>query len=387
MSRILYVYIDESGTPGLSDSENFILGAFITETPISKEIIDKAIENLKNDNKGTKNDNRTILEGYFHASKDSPDAHSHLCTQIKKAISWPCEFFIEVINKNSISQEDSRDIGEEAKMHQHLLSIIGVHFTEGQFDTVDFCIAERQGSFKNHNKDRWADYFIEAMAYSAIQTPQIPIYLPEFKITVSNGTVPGIQVCDFLLWSAQRAAFRGDSTWVERSGLFMHSSYRINQNPLSGNEYYLNRAIPDEILFPLENIPKLTDLKKYWTQNGINNGMINIELHLRSLAEQTSCIKNDRLENRLFQLIPQLKQVRLHNDLIVEMAKLYLLLADQVPFYNNSDKNQIEQVFHNKKICSKTADYHHISWLQFCNHWNFVRQWIFENDSEVLFKS
>lgn len=386
MSRTLYLYVDESGTPGQADKDNFMLGAFLTETPISRNLIDKALNNLKKDNKNTAKDRKTIARSYFHASEDSPDAHSHLCTQIRE-ISYPCEFFFDVINKDLLSQKDTRDIGAAAKMHRHLLSIISVHFTQGHFDTIEFFIAERQGSFEKHDKEQWTNDFIEAMVYSAIKTPQIPISLPEFHVTVTDGALPGIQVCDFVLWAVQRAVHRNDSTWFNRSGLLMSSSYRIDNDPLYGNNYYLNDYISNNILLPLESIPKPSDLEKHWTQNGIYNGMVNIELQLRSLANQIDCIKNTMLKDRLIYLIPKLEEVKLHKNIIIEMAKLYLLLADQIPFYDKNDESQIELVYHYKKICSKTADFYHISWVKFCNDWRNVRQWIYENDKKIFWDS
>lgn len=224
------------------------------------------------------------------------------------------------------------------------------------------------------------------MAYSSIQTPNIPICLPELDIVISNGSDPGIQVCDFLLWAVQRDVFRGDSTWVRRSKLFMHSAYRIEANPLSGNEYYLNNMIHDDLLVSIEQIPEPSVLEQHWNQNGISIGMVNIELQLRGLGAQNHLVKNSRLRNRLLSLIPKLKEVKLHNDSIIEMAKLYLLLADQAPLYDIKKPDEIILAYHYKKICSKTADLHNLDSFRFCQHWRLVREWINQNDKEVLFK-
>ena len=137
---------------------------------------------------------------------------------------------------------------------------------------------------------------------------------------------------DIPVFHRQRAVHRNDSTWFNRSGLLMSSSYRIDNNPLYGNNYYLNDYISNNILLPLESIPKPSDLEKHWTQNGIYNGMVNIELQLRSLANQIDCIKNTMLKDRLIYLIPKLEEVKLHKNIIIEMAKLYLLLAAKFLF-------------------------------------------------------
>ena len=384
MNKALHVYIDESGTPGLADKEDFLLGAFLTEKPISQSIIDLAIRELKNDPDITEQDNDMLLRGFFHSSEDSKNAHSAICRQIK-AITAPCEFFFEAFKKKSLSDKEIKSFESEAEMHQHLLSIVGVHFTHDQYDEIQFHIAQRSGSFKERHADKWHTGFIDAIAYSAINTPQIPIRVPQFSIEITDGTNPGVQIADFLLWAAQSKIYLNNETWVKRSGLLRFSAYYGEEFPLFGNEYFLNRNIPNEILMRPEEIPKPADLDPLWNENDIRKGMINIEVQLTRLANSPIDIKNEKIRGRIAQLMPSLSKVKIPFIHIVEMAKVYLLVVDQIPLYDKTQKEQIILAYHYKKICSKTANQHFISWFEFCRRWSIARQWIYDNDRNVLF--
>lgn len=55
-------------------------GIFISQHPITSDVVSEAMTNLKNDPEiNDTSDISTIAHGYFHASEDSKNAHSHFC--------------------------------------------------------------------------------------------------------------------------------------------------------------------------------------------------------------------------------------------------------------------------------------------------------------------
>ncbi len=80
-----HVYSDEST---FSDPRLCIgVGMLLSDSDISAALITNAMNALREDpdrfeGRSKTIDDRTIERGYFHASEDSKNAHSHLCNQI-----------------------------------------------------------------------------------------------------------------------------------------------------------------------------------------------------------------------------------------------------------------------------------------------------------------
>lgn len=75
----LYVYADEAAF--LRGTEEILgTGILISETPIDQTVVTTAMKLLFDDpDFDKKMDQRTIDNGYFHASEDSKNGHSHFC--------------------------------------------------------------------------------------------------------------------------------------------------------------------------------------------------------------------------------------------------------------------------------------------------------------------
>ncbi|MBC7408803.1 MAG: hypothetical protein H7339_10480 [Arcicella sp.] len=77
-----YVYADEA-TFNRGSEEFLGTGIFISETQVNQEVVVHALKLLADDTDFDKKmDDRTINHGYFHASEDSKNAHSHFCRSI-----------------------------------------------------------------------------------------------------------------------------------------------------------------------------------------------------------------------------------------------------------------------------------------------------------------
>jgi len=83
----LYIYADEAAF--LSGTEEILgTGILISETPIDQTVVTTAMKLLFDDpDFDKKMDQRTIDNGYFHASEDSKNGHSHFCRGIVGNIS------------------------------------------------------------------------------------------------------------------------------------------------------------------------------------------------------------------------------------------------------------------------------------------------------------
>ncbi len=94
-----YIYIDETvfDLPIKEEKHKcFGVGALLTEKKIAKNIIDDALNKLKQNLRSEKDkmekivkkmDMNTLSKGYFHAANDSKNSHSCLCSSIRKYVS------------------------------------------------------------------------------------------------------------------------------------------------------------------------------------------------------------------------------------------------------------------------------------------------------------
>ena len=85
----LYFYADETRFEYSQNKNAYGYGVLITRYPVEQtDLIAEALKNLGLDPepKYETKDAETLKNKYFHASEDSPNAKSYLCTSIKKYI-------------------------------------------------------------------------------------------------------------------------------------------------------------------------------------------------------------------------------------------------------------------------------------------------------------
>jgi hypothetical protein len=81
-----YVYLDESVS---ADGSFAGYGALTADDQSPEQVVDAALSALKADpdrydSRCCKQDDQTIWKGFFHASDDSKNSHSHFCTELNK---------------------------------------------------------------------------------------------------------------------------------------------------------------------------------------------------------------------------------------------------------------------------------------------------------------
>lgn len=368
----LYIYIDESGTPSISDKDPFYIGVFVSTTKISTDFFDQSFQNLKNDEEFDSNqtDKTTYQRGYFHASLDSKNAHSYCCRTIA-GISWPCEFYVSSIDKSNMTETDRTELNTEGKMHQHTLMISQMEFLIDNWDQIEIYIAERESSFSSNIKDQWEKEFVGLMGEVHLKSILIPVAIPELNIHVCGPDDTGVQICDFLLWAVQRKIAGIEDKWVKWSSLQEQSNYNVGGDPLSGHSFFLNDNIQSKPMLPLLEIPTEKDFENL----SFKDAVIKIEKCLRTLYACSGKIKNKVIQND-FNLI---MQNIIHSDVIeVEdvqtIVRIFNLIADEIPFYDPKDKDLLNLIYFCKKVCSEVGDKQFAKWLFRSKEWIKIRK-------------
>ena len=221
-----WIYIDESQAPHATGTENgqpFWLGAIIVESPIADGLVEGALRNLEADPDALhdRRDRKTVTRGYFHASLDSKNAHSW----ISKAI---CGARLDADFSATLwyfDRPDSEGL-EGARLHGLTALLCSSTAFQADFDAVHVAIAAREGSFGRSHAGEWLAYCRQTQLKSLVSYPAMPVRFPRVTLHLAKPDLPGVQVCDFILWAAQRArpvGLRpsGNSDWVERLKLRM----------------------------------------------------------------------------------------------------------------------------------------------------------------------
>jgi hypothetical protein len=281
----------------------------------------------------------------------------------------------------------SNELPTEEKIHSFLLKVISTHRLGESWDKVVLFVAERLSSFRAAHGDQWEEEFLEAISIGAIETPLIPVSLPSITIQTCQASNPGIQICDFLLWAVQRKVLGKDDTWFDRLKLKFSSSYSFPNDPLSGNSYFLRTSICGKPILAIERIPTADTVRSRMNAGERDKAMIDIEALMKTLYRSGYVIKNEKLTSRFSLLIPKLREPRVQFDDIVDLAMLFILIADEVPLYNSSNPQEIETTYFYKYICSLAANQRQITWFSMCRRWGDVRQWVYANQRALLFDS
>jgi hypothetical protein len=87
--RDIWIYVDESQGPeadACDQGQPFRVGALQVERAIELSLVQGALKALSADPDRNEVDAHTLRDGHFHASEDTPSAHSHLCNAIGERI-------------------------------------------------------------------------------------------------------------------------------------------------------------------------------------------------------------------------------------------------------------------------------------------------------------
>lgn len=355
----LYFYADETQceyNSGKITTKAYGYGVLITRYRVEDtDVIIEALMHLKRDPDIHKLDRKaydevTIQREYFHACEDSANAHSHLCTAIRKYIQG--KFRYDYDDKSQYSDILSRSCLEFTYRNEPIVFVI-----------------EERADFQQSNADIWIENAYKCIEKSLVQSPDTPAYFPEIKIEIKNKKNAGLQVTDFILWAINRTKNKKPE-WQNKLKFTSHSSYQKTEHKLfTGGEYILKQDLDENSLyfpypkscFPLEDLPNnfldLVDLYNFIEQQLSQIDCRVIPNHILHLQEKlTNVVNKLNLPNTIHSDYPRLIQ---------EIVSIYIRLFDTFPLYQDLPENNSNQ------------------WSRFLLSRKFASQLLFQEDPEV----
>ncbi|AFZ23610.1 hypothetical protein Cylst_1320 [Cylindrospermum stagnale PCC 7417] len=348
----LYFYADETkfylDNHDGTTTNAYGYGVLITRYSVEDtSVIIEALNNLRQDPDINKpefiiSDKRTLDRAYFHASDDSQNAHSHLCTAIREYIQGKFRYDYDDKNK-----------------YEDILTLSCLEFTCRNEPIV--LVVEQRIDFQQPDADKWKEDAYRDIEKSLVKLPDSPAYFPEIKVEIKKKENAGLQVTDFILWAINRTKKKKpDTKWYDRLKFVSSSSFQIENNLFTGGEYILKQDLYENIsyfrypqsCFPLKDLPNnfldLVDLYLFIEQQllKIHCGVIpNHVLHLQD--KLTKAVKNFNFTDK----------GQLNNTKIIQkIASIYIRLFDTFPLYQNlleDDSSQWSKFLLSRKFASK----------------------------------
>ena len=338
-----YIYVDESK---FSKPNPCIgTGMLISDEEINDEIIKNAITDLHNDpdrheQPSGKLDDATLNRGYFHACKDSKNAHSHLLDKINKSL-------------NSEFISDFHNICKKQKYFEdeiyYKLSFINSTFRGVQTrNKFSFFIEDRHGlnedDFKKNHKELENNLLL-----SIYDLPIMPIYFPEIKYHIVGKENPGVQCADFLLWTVNRRV-NGDNTWYDRINSSIKSNFLTINEDWGNDSISIGNGIAEPLrYYDISTFPKDSD-------SIVNKDLLTIFfIHAVKIIEYfvNNPVKEIAHLQDEINIVAKEKLNLENKEYLDQLFSTYLKLFDMVPLINKStSKRDKEFLLLSKKYLS-----------------------------------
>ena len=129
-----------------------------------------------------------------------------------------------------------------------------------------------------------------------------------------------------------------------------NQNYNIGGDPLSGFSFFLYEKIPSAPILPFLFLPEEKDLDK----NSFKDAVITIEKYLRNTSDRT--IKNVVIKRDFNEFMTNIDSEDFAIDDVQAMVRIFLLIADEIPFYDLEIKQNINKIYFLKKVCSEVAN-------------------------------
>lgn len=189
----MYAYLDESEF-SYKDKTYIAYGILITEKPIETSLIENALSKLSNYHKTLtpsaptyKSNKKTLNNKFFHACKDSSDAHSCICETLTYIDG---EFHIDCVEK-----------GKNSLNNQAIETAFEVLMRNGE---AKMFFEERPNLTENIIDRLYTDFEKQQLPNILTWNLYYPHYCahPYRKVVKKNN--PGCQIIDFIIWAYQK---------------------------------------------------------------------------------------------------------------------------------------------------------------------------------------
>jgi len=377
-------YVDETAADARSPIKLVGAAVLVTGSPIAEGIIETALSHLDADPDRHRadrraQDDRTLKRGYFHASEDSANAHSHLCKAIRETVQGVVAYHLFDMDK----LEPWRRAQTENGLQNAAFSL-SAYLPLRQATPVSFIVEARRG--QGDLRKRWLESFLMGLEWAIYDMPLQPILFPQIDISIGAKRMAGLQVVDFLLWALNRGLQHVTDPWAERVGLRLDHTTAQQDGPMNTGLYSLGAG---RLKLPTPTYPApVLPLPEYTGRDKIGNALILMERCVRfwyaRLPDHSAhlhgvlVIAMKGLANEQFASSAQS---------IERIASAFLRIFDTVPIYAQASEEDIDlwhRMLGAKRLASLVLRKDLVHGQATLAYMARFRQWLSENQPEVL---
>lgn len=308
------------------------VGMLISDSNSFETLIITAMKNLINDEDRFKEpakslDDRTIERGFFHASEDSKNAHSHLCTQINTISN--AEFVCDFFDKSKLPKHEQYD--GYLYRRATILSSVNATYTT---DELKFYFENREDVTIDSLRGLYHE-LEENSLLGIYDLPFIPHFFPKVDFEIVDKTNAGMQCGDFILWTVNRFV-NGDRVWFERITSPMKTGFSSESGSWGGQHVKLGTGLRDPVVYyTVTDLPIDPD-------RAINRNLY-INFYLRAAKIIEYYLNNP--SPHIAHLLDEIKEAVISKknlgdyEYFDKLSSSYLKLFDMAPVINQSTSN------------------------------------------------
>lgn len=329
----IFAYSDETAFNSNAENKFTGSGCLISESPISNLVIEEALMGLRNGK--NEKDIKTINRGFFHASKDSPNAHCCICRSIMKNVTG--EFVYNFINKKrDVSLQKHKD----NEIHNLTLLLSNETVTNLKICDISF-IVEKRKDFTNDHVKNWVEDFNKGKELQVYEYPSIPYLFPNITLEQRGKKEPGLQLTDFILWAIQRTKkSHPDNKWFRCLNLKLSHLFHSKEGLIQGGTYYLKEKVKSPLIKYPNNCLPVNDPT---SNEELFNSYLIMEQMLRDVSKNLLPDHVQHLKNMFDKVINGLLNETSFSDrLIREASSIFIRLFDTLPIYKNIPEDNIK---------------------------------------------
>jgi len=318
-----HIYLDEST---FSEPNKYVgYGALLTDQPVKNEIINEALKNLYNDPdrfdpKCKDMDDRTLKKGYFHASEDSKNARSHLCTAIRDNVkgSFKSNYFDYIADKS-----------DEKKKIFALTSMLNSLEIFCSHEPIKIVFENRKGLNKAI-LDQWYNEAELEVLKTIYDKPFFPTFFPKHYSEIDDKSNPGLQIADFILWTINKKV-NNNPTWYNRLKPLMSMEKSLNSTPDGWGfcELIFKKETKiSEVFYEIDDFP--VDPDKRVDDTKVIQFYCNAEKVISQYSKEKLPTHLSHFQNELIAISKHTFNID-RRERIKEVALIYLKLFDSLP--------------------------------------------------------
>lgn len=209
----------------------------------------------------------------------------------------------------------------------------------------------------------------------------MPMRIPDMQIEVIGPEQAGIQFVDFVLWAAQRRKFHNNDIWLKRLGIGGYFSLNDSNMAMNFENFYHIEELPVKHIRELGGIAYHAVEDLLHDTEFVNMAMPKIENAILLIGEKyLDKVSNELLADRVVLLRKRLESSGFSIRELDELCNLFILLVDDIPIYNESDKEDITHAYAAKLLCCRTLDKRGLNRAGLVTRWLAVRKRILSNN-------